>query len=369
MKLLAGLLLLTLSVPLFGQDEELTAEAPDLKQQISLTKKKTIAISYFSNNQGYGPDFSDYVSDRLSSLLAGPMQPFAVVTRKLLPQIRTEQINRLSKDFDPKSFAELGRLAGADAIVAGQYHVYNDSVNLYVDVLDVADARVLYSVPISIKRQGTAVNELLGRTSVTKTESQGATLSEHSATIAEQVGLNAIEFGSFTKDEDDRFRAVVAAATNIKMLMPNGSNVTYVFRQEFQNFFSKAKSSMQVIFANPDSEFYQEETEMTSILSPDMKKALEFNRGLVELSRARLSGYAKEKDQVQVRFFNTQFRLPMIIVDDKYCFLTIRLSPNESPQSLRLEFSAGSDSFVKSCVAHFSKMWSVSSVDISPKKP
>jgi hypothetical protein len=182
---------------------------------------------------------------------------------------------------------------------------------------------------------------------------------EHTEEVATRLGLTAIEYGHIEKDEDERLIENIRSANNIKILVSNGYNLVNNFKNEFTDFLAKPGSSMQVLFATADSDFYREETEITLGLKPG-EEAYNKNLGLVALDRGRLEGYATPKniDHLQFRYFDTQFRLPIIIIDNRYCYMTIRLSPNEASQSLRMEFDRG---YSASCVAHFDRMWSLSS--------
>ncbi len=190
-------------------------------------------------------------------------------------------------------------------------------------------------------------------------KSASPTLATNYADLTKRLGLTAMEYGHIEKDEDDRLFANIKNANNIKVLVSNGYNLVNNLKAEFTEFLGKPGSSMQVIFATADSDFYREETEITLGFKPG-EEAYNKNLGLVSLDRGRLEGYAgpQNRDRLSFRYFNTQYRLPIIIIDNRYCYLTIRLSPNESSQSLRMEFDQG---YAKSCIAHFDKMWALSS--------
>ena len=179
----------------------------------------------------------------------------------------------------------------------------------------------------------------------------------HAAAVTSELGLTAIESGSFTREEDERIFADIRNANDIKLLMPNGSRLIDLFRKQFTDYLAKPQSTMEVLFATSKSTFYQEETAMTSLgLNPENGRT---NENLVALGRGRLEGYAgSNKEHLHFRYFDTQYRLSMIIINNRTCYLTIRLSPNEPSQSFRMEFQ---DGFAASCVAHFNKMWNVSS--------
>lgn len=173
---------------------------------------------------------------------------------------------------------------------------------------------------------------------------------------ATSIGLTRIERGKYSTDENERLGSHIReASTSIYLLMPNAYSFSQTFRDDLETFFKKGNTTMRVIFANPATDFYREMTEMT--LGPNWKaKDFETNMGFVATSRHRLLDAAMDDDsKISFRYFDTQFRVPLIIIDDRYCFLTVRLDPNEGNQSPRLEFR---DGFAQACVAHFQRVWS-----------
>ncbi len=116
---------------------------------------------------------------------------------------------------------------------------------------------------------------------------------------------------------------------------------------------------MRAIFATPESDFYKEMTQIT-LGQKWQPKDLETNKGFVGASKQRLLDAAMgDEKRIEFRYFNTQFRVPVIIIDNKYCFVTLRLPPNEGGGSPRFEFE-GEDSFVKTCKSHFQAVWNAS---------
>jgi hypothetical protein len=130
-------------------------------------------------------------------------------------------------------------------------------------------------------------------------------------------------------------------------------------------FLSKPESSMRVMLATADSTFYKESTEMMRLNSTAVNSA-----GLIDIDTRALVDLARDASKIEVRHFNTQMRLPLIIIDQQYCYVIVRLPPDDNRQSLRLEFAAlptllkGTNrrekGFFSSCLAHFDKLWNLS---------
>jgi hypothetical protein len=183
---------------------------------------------------------------------------------------------------------------------------------------------------------------------------------------ASKLGLDWIEEGSYKTEENTRLGANIRAATSIKMLMPNGSNFAQTFKGDLDKFFAKPGTSMQVIFATRESVFYEEMTEMTfkKTWNPH-EPAKKDNDDLIAFGRKRLLDDTSDESKIEFKYFDTEFRLPVIIIDDKYCYLTVRLPPSEGQESMRMEFQGG---YTSACLNHFNKVWQLSSSDDGGKK-
>jgi hypothetical protein len=178
---------------------------------------------------------------------------------------------------------------------------------------------------------------------------------------AARADLEHIEYRGFGGDEDARLVAAIRGARTMKLLIPNGNRFIERFHADLQAFLAKPGTTMQVMLATANSPFYEQMTEMTfntGWKEHDQGAALRGNILRVASSRAALSELAgRDRDRVQFKYFNTQFRAPIILIDNRFCFLTLRLPPDESAQSLRLEFVGGDGGYVASCARHFDTLW------------
>jgi hypothetical protein len=190
--------------------------------------------------------------------------------------------------------------------------------------------------------------------------------------VAGRTGLNRIEQGKYSTGENERLGKAIRNAKQIKLLVANANSFTNAFGSDIKEFFAKPGTSMQVLFATADSEFYKEGTQMTygSDWNEEQKtEAYQGNMARVAVSRQILMTEAGDESKIQFKYFNTQFRVPIIIVDDQHCFLTVRLPPDDGSQSLRLEFSGGNPGYIQTCVKHFDTLWKLSTTAPLHKKP
>lgn len=206
----------------------------------------------------------------------------------------------------------------------------------------------------------------------------------HNAIVEWQAGLRYIERGPYSKAENERLKAAIRGATSIDLLVVNANSFSSNFREDLAVFFRGPGKKMRVLLSDPATEFYQEMMVMTTRGIGVDKKAIDADKGKLEFSkRAILASAGESASSVEFRQYNTQFRLPIILVDKKYCFLTLRLTPDQAPETLRFELaspSAGTpieqtvagtlktfgqflspstqtDANVESCVRHFEEVW------------
>lgn len=113
-------------------------------------------------------------------------------------------------------------------------------------------------------------------------------------------------------------------------------------------------------------------------------KAVASDETKLNFSKQAIRAVANDSaDQVHFREYDAEFRVPIILVDKKYCFLTLRLTPDQAPESIRIELADPSegtrfeqnvaqtlkslslflspstqvDASVESCERHFEEIW------------
>ena len=126
-----------------GQELELRALAKDLREQIGKAGKKMVAIWEITNTQGYSNDLAQYVEDELSIKLLQDGPGFRMVTRSQLNRVMKEQGLRNAEEFNPATFAKVGKFTGADAIITGNFQVLSSAVRVTLRVLDVSDGTMV----------------------------------------------------------------------------------------------------------------------------------------------------------------------------------------------------------------------------------
>lgn len=207
----------------------------------------------------------------------------------------------------------------------------------------------------------------------------------HNTLTMLNANLWHVERGAYSKEENDRLKSRIRGANLIELIAPNSNSLTTAFREDLGVFFTNAGSHMKVLFADGNSEFYNSMMGMTSGPVAKDYEASASDKGLPARSKQILLELAHPASgRLDFRRFNTEFRLPLILIDRKYCFLTVRLTPDQSTESVRLEFVDTSQStftfyekleskmrsvanysnpqplqtsYVESCKRHFDAIW------------
>jgi hypothetical protein len=209
----------------------------------------------------------------------------------------------------------------------------------------------------------------------------------HDSTVEWQSGIRYVERGPYSKVENERLKGAIRGATSIDLLVVNANSFASNLREDLAIFFQNPNSRMRVLFADPHSEFYREMMSMTTRgISEDAQAIDADEKKLYFSKRAILAAAGDSKDRVEFREYNTSFRLPVILIDKKYCFVTLRLTPDQAQESIRIELgsptagtplerdvaqtlrsmsfllapSTQTNSNVASCENHFNELWKYS---------
>ena len=130
---------------------------------------RTIAISDFSASGGHDCGFADYLGETLTTRLYGVGQ-FRIVERRMLAQVLKEK-NLQAGTFlvDPASRRMVGRLLGADAIVAGSFADLGESITVVARMIDVQSGEILAVAQESLVREARIDRLLCGTDALSST--------------------------------------------------------------------------------------------------------------------------------------------------------------------------------------------------------
>jgi hypothetical protein len=177
---------------------------------------------------------------------------------------------------------------------------------------------------------------------------------------ASEVGLQSMWTGAYAHEEDDLLASSLRAAKSVKIMAYNADTLIQNMGPELEAFFNRDGTSMQFLLANPNDAYYIQNTVLTLRRPLSPEEQAEYQAHFHD-AVSRLKTLERNKgQQVEIRFFQNEMRVPIIVVDDHLCFLTLRLPPFESKKSLRFVFDTAPHGFNENCIAHFNQVWSVS---------
>ena len=168
--------------------------------------------------------------------------------------------------------------------------------------------------------------------------------------------MNIYENGLGNEEQKTR----IIKAKNIKIISTTG---LIFFRTCEEEIISALVNNarLSLILSSRDSLFNSE------IESFEQRTKGEINDELRQVSAIlnRITNEAKKRtnDQttgiITIKYFNTQLRMPMILIDDEYLWLTLTLPPKRSTQSHSFEILKKESSLTLSCNKHFDEMWAL----------
>ncbi len=136
-----------LVAPCLTQERGLNELASSLTNQIKTRSKGPVAVTSFVNTRGgnYCPSFNSYLVDRLNILLAKSNTQFDVVTRDRVEEIFKETNLALGKNYDASTFAKVGHMLGARALIRGSYTILQQgaTISIAAQLLDVESGRIV----------------------------------------------------------------------------------------------------------------------------------------------------------------------------------------------------------------------------------
>ncbi len=126
---------------------------PPLKKLINPVEENlTIGIgNIVLSDKNIGSEFSSYVSERIELVLTEE-SAVSVVNRNNMDQIIDEITLELSGLFDDEAGSMTGELKVVDTLITGKYYVFDEIIELYLDLLSIRTAVTLNTVKISIPK-------------------------------------------------------------------------------------------------------------------------------------------------------------------------------------------------------------------------
>ena len=170
------------------------------------------------------------------------------------------------------------------------------------------------------------------------------------------IGISKIHT---TGISDKNLRQKLKKAHVIKIFSTSGIVLFRSKREELiQALLNNANIS--VLISTLNSEYLREIEILESELRADtIKPELIQVKGILKECMEYVKKISKNKTtgKITINYFNTQLRLPMIICDDDYGWLTITLAPKRSTESIAFELDKTNTGLLKNCIDHFDAVW------------
>jgi hypothetical protein len=156
----------------------------------------------------------------------------------------------------------------------------------------------------------------------------------------------------------------IRSAKFIKMFFTTG----IVFFRSREDDLIKAfenNANMSVIISLPKTDFTREIELIESRKIGEISNEIEQVKTILNrcLKEAMKNTNNQSIGRFTIKQFNTQLRIPYIICDDKYAWITLTLPPARSVQSISFEAAYSDNGLLKKCINNFDEIWSTIDVN------
>jgi len=156
------LMLSALSLPGHAYEQEIRTTAQAIVTGLQGKEVRALAVVDFTDLDGNATQLGRFLAEEFSVVLSSASWSVEIIDRTHLKTLVQESKLSSTGLIDPKTARELGRIAGAQALVTGTITPLGDEVRLTIKVLSTETARHLFSTAVSIPRTQ-AIEELLRR--------------------------------------------------------------------------------------------------------------------------------------------------------------------------------------------------------------
>lgn len=180
---------LVLTPALHAYEEQINELAAQMADDIHAAEKKTIAVVDFTDLQGNVTELGRFLAEEFSVALAESRKGFEVIDRVHLKVILAENKLTTTGLIEPATAQELGRIAGAEALITGTITPAGDSVRVAIKILDTESARLVGAQRGNIPKTQ-FISELAHAEIASSKPSSG--LSQENETASEEYVVNGL---------------------------------------------------------------------------------------------------------------------------------------------------------------------------------
>lgn len=142
------------------ESAEIKRMSVTMADKIIKAKKKTVAVTDFTDLQGNITQLGRFIAEHFSVALAGSGQGIEVIDRTHIKQLLKEHKLAEKGLIDTVTAKELGKIAGVDALITGTLTPFGNTVEMTIKVLDTETAKVIDAGAGSVAETAT-IKELL----------------------------------------------------------------------------------------------------------------------------------------------------------------------------------------------------------------
>ena len=154
----------------------------------------------------------------------------------------------------------------------------------------------------------------------------------------------------------------MASARSIRIMAVSANALIKNRKNEIVNALRGQRALIRVLLAEPGSQFVSdvEETESpyrVGQIGPEIRNV---ERLLSEYVEEAASGRRiEEVGKVEIGYYTTHLRSPLILCDESWGWLTLNLPPKRAVQSVSLELSQANHGLLEDCIRHFDRCWEI----------
>jgi TolB-like protein len=193
-----------------------------------------VAVVDFPDLQGVTCDLGRYVASRLTTQLSQSQKLF-VIERQQLGRILSELKFSMSDLVDPKKAKQLGKMAGAEALIIGSIADMGNQIDVDVRIVEIETNRTLHGTTATISKDP-AVQKMQGSGCQGETKASSATpgLATSTNADASQPSVSGSAFNFRTKDFFIKLAAIEREATEVSVDL----SITNLTSNAIRGFFN-----------------------------------------------------------------------------------------------------------------------------------
>ena len=133
-------------------DSQIGVLSKELARQLKERGVKRLAVFDFAELDGSTSGLGRYIAEQLNIELVAYKKDFAVMDRANLDKIRDELKLSATGQVDPESAKKVGKLAGVDAFILGNYAALAETVSVQAKVITSETSEMVAARSVKVKR-------------------------------------------------------------------------------------------------------------------------------------------------------------------------------------------------------------------------